>query len=470
MLRPYADNPAVLALVLAVYLCFGTLAFWIGGDPGLAPVVWPASGFALVAMLVLGQSIWPVIFFGAFLSYAHATGSVASATVFGIGNAVEAIVATALVERAAGGADAFRRADTLFRFLAAVALVATPLSAALGAGVAILNGSTAWTDLAIVWLTCWLSHLAGMLVAAPFLALWLLETTAPTRWFRILEGAGVIVLGGAVSFGVFGGLLPAGGRDYPLEFMCIPFLLWTAVRFGRRETATAVLVLCGVAVWGTLHGNGPFASGPSIQANLLVQAYTSVTAITGLVLAAAIAEHRDAQEQLRQLAITDPLTGLANYRRLLEVLRIEIARSKRTRRPFAVVFLDMDGLKRINDRHGHLVGSRSLTRLAETLRTSTRAIDTPARYGGDEFAVVLPETNEEGARIVLDRVRERLAADNIKPMLSISGGVAGFPRDGDSPTLLLRAADKLLYEAKSRATAARKAAAQREAQKTGTLF
>jgi diguanylate cyclase (GGDEF)-like protein len=244
-----------------------------------------------------------------------------------------------------------------------------------------------------------------------------------------------------------------------------------AVRFGRRETATVLLVLSGVAVWGTLRGYGPFVRQNPKEALVLVQAYTSVMSVAGLVLAAAIAGHKDAEERLRQLATTDPLTGLANYRRLIEVLRAEIARSNRTKRPFAVLFIDMNGLKRVNDRYGHLAGSRALARLAETLKMSSRSTDTPARFGGDEFAVVLPETEEEGGHIVLRRVTDRLLRDPSRPLISISGGVAVFPRDGDSPTLLLQAADKLLYEAKPRAAAARKTATvESDIPKTGTLF
>ena len=137
-----------------------------------------------------------------------------------------------------------------------------------------------------------------------------------------------------------------------------------------------------------------------------------------------------AEAQLRELVVTDPLTGLPNYRRLVEVLANEIARSNRNDDPFAVAFFDMDGLKRINDELGHLIGSRAVCRFAETLRASCRATDTAARYGGDEFVVILPDTDDEGARVVIQRVEERLAEDPDKPELAVSAGVAVYPRDG----------------------------------------
>jgi diguanylate cyclase (GGDEF)-like protein len=455
---------------MAGYFALARLSLVAGGVDAVTPVIWLPGGFALVALLTLGRSLWPSVFFGALLAYSEATGQVALSATIAAGHVAEAYVGAALVDRVAGGALVFRRADTVFRFLAIVTLASTPGAAAVGAITRIVGGLAAWSDLTLLWVTCWLGQMAGIFVLSPVLALWSIGPFDRARWLKVAEGAVVLACLAAMGGVVFGGRLPAGIRDAPLEFLCVPLLLWGAVRSGRRETALAILLLSVVAVWGTLQGFGPFARENRGESVLLVQAYVSVMAITGVVLAAAIAEHREAEAQLRELATTDPLTGLANYRRLIEVLRAEIARSNRTRRPFAVLFLDMNGLKRINDRYGHLVGSRALTRVADTLRTSTRTIDTPARFGGDEFAVVLPETAADGGQIVLRRICDRLASDTDKPVLSVSGGVAVCPRDGDSPTLLLRAADKLLYEAKSRSAAERRAAAKADTEKTGTLF
>ena len=120
-----------------------------------------------------------------------------------------------------------------------------------------------------------------------------------------------------------------------------------------------------------------------------------------VMLGGALLDQARLFDQVRSMSVTDPLTSLANYRRLISVMEAELDRSRRTQRPFSVVLLDMDGLKTINDRFGHLTGSRALVRLGKILRNHSRAIDTAARYGGDEFALVLPEAGRDIATRVI---------------------------------------------------------------------
>jgi len=437
----------VLTLVFAAYVGVGQL-----GQHRLplftSTPLWLPSGFAICAFLIGGRALWPAIFVGACLLRYASTDSLLSALMVGAGNTLEALAGSVLVNRFANGASAYLRADTIFRFVMVV-VVATVIGATFGAASTwIINRESG--DLVLVWMSWWLAHVTGTLVVAPIALLW---TTTPFGRLRFVDiGEAIVVLAVLFALGlvVFGGRFPSDVKTYPLEFVCMPCFLWAAFRLGRRTVATATFLLSSMAAWGTLRGYGPFWTGTAQESIVLLQAYTCVMAIMVTVLAATVAERKQAEATLEALALTDPLTGLANYRRLIEVLRSEIARSNRTRRPFTVVMLDMNGLKAINDRHGHLTGSRALCRLADALLKVCREVDTAARFGGDEFVLVLPDTDAEGGQRVLDRLHNRLAADPDSPAISVAGGIAVFPDDGDNPTALVRTADRVLYEDKSR--------------------
>ena len=161
-----------------------------------------------------------------------------------------------------------------------------------------------------------------------------------------------------------------------------------------------------------------------------------------------VTAQRASEDHLRHLAATDALTGLANYRRLSETLESEIKRSQRTARAFAVLLFDLNGMKRINDSHGHMAGNWALCRLADIIRFSCRSLDTAARYGGDEFAIVLPETAAKEADAVGRRICERLSNDCEEPLLSVCVGIAVYPEDGTTIGTLFQAAEYALCKMK----------------------
>lgn len=181
---------------------------------------------------------------------------------------------------------------------------------------------------------------------------------------------------------------------------------------------------------------------------VLAQAFVVMS--YAIALGGALLDNARLFEQVHHLAVSDPLTGLANYRRLLDVLESETERTNRNGRPFAVLLLDLDGLKKINDSYGHLVGSRAICRLADILRIHCRTIDTAARYGGDEFALVLPETQEEEAKLVADRIRQVMMESTENPPLSASIGISIYRGDGERIEKLLSTADQQLYAEKAR--------------------
>jgi diguanylate cyclase (GGDEF)-like protein/PAS domain S-box-containing protein len=161
-----------------------------------------------------------------------------------------------------------------------------------------------------------------------------------------------------------------------------------------------------------------------------------------------ITERKKNEEKVHYQATHDALTGLANYREFLETLEREVRRGERNNRSFAVLMLDLDALKSINDRLGHLAGNRALKRLAEVMKEQVRSTDLAARYGGDEFAVLLIDSDPGMARQIASRMQHALKSRREEPCLSVSIGIAIYPDDGRTAQDLLETADRELYQRK----------------------
>jgi diguanylate cyclase (GGDEF)-like protein len=275
------------------------------------------------------------------------------------------------------------------------------------------------------------------------------------------EMAGATLIVGAVAYltSVFYFMLPNAPRIHPGALISRPWDLLPA----------AIYLIAAIGYAQRLHREGAYldralfvAAGLNVLCHLTMSAsqhhldaaYETAHSLMVMsyvvVLGGTLLDNAQLFDQVSRLAASDSLTGLANHRKLLEVMETEIQRSKRTGRSFAVLLFDLDGLKKINDKFGHLVGSRAIKRLGVALRHSSRTIDTPARFGGDEFALILPESGSEEAGQVSTRICEELKNDGQEPAITVSVGLAVFPADGTSIERLLSAADRGLYHMKGK--------------------
>ena len=190
--------------------------------------------------------------------------------------------------------------------------------------------------------------------------------------------------------------------------------------------------------------------------NIDMQRYTpSEMLLQALADYAAIAiENARAVNRIQELSITDDCTGLYNARHLFTVLSEELHRSERFGYEFSLLFLDLDHFKAVNDEYGHLMGSKLLGQVGQSLRENLRLVDAAFRYGGDEFAILLPQTGKDAALLVarrlmaMFRTKEWLAGQGFSLLLRASIGIACYPADGTTPQTMVHRADELMYEVK----------------------
>jgi len=442
-------------LVGTGYWIVAKLSLSLAIPPGYATAVWPPSGVALAALLILGMRFWPAIWIGAAVVNIGVASSWLAALVMASGNTLGALTAAALVRRTLGVPGYFERGEDVARFVfiaAGSSLVAA--TAALSA-LALAHGLSP-QKLLLNWWTWWQGDATGIIVFTPLVLSW---HAREVRWRLPGKALELSLFAAALLFcavSIFSDQFAAYVPSWPMTFLILPFGVWAAFRFRQHEVNTANAVVCAIAVWYTAHQRGPFAAPLPDTALPLLLAFVVTLVATSLPLAAALAERshavdalRQALQRLRDEATTDPLTALYNRRFLSDYLPRELMRAWRHGDSVALIMVDLDRFKEVNDTLGHAAGDAVLTRAAAMLARHIRASDVACRYGGEEFALVLPETGAGEAHDRGEEIRRAIeAARNELAGVTASLGIAMFPGDAVDADSLVRAADAALYAAK----------------------
>jgi signal transduction histidine kinase len=282
---------ALAALLAAVYFVAAKLSLPLAIPPGYATAVWPPSGIALAALLLLGPRFWPGVWLGAALVNATVELSWVAA-VIATGNTLEALVAAALTRRGCGVPTRFTRGEDVFGFIAWCALSAA-VAASIGMLALSLRNPAALPDLALNWWTWWQGDVCGMVIVAPLILTWSARGTVQWSAARVAEGILLAALLLTVTQLIFGRAADAASA-IAVPYLVLPMFVWVALRFSQREVTAATAAVCVLSVWHTLGGRGPFAVGSQNESLLALLLFICVALFMGLVLSAVLNERERA--------------------------------------------------------------------------------------------------------------------------------------------------------------------------------
>ncbi len=316
------------ALLAAIYFGAARFALLLAIPPGYATALWPPSGIALAALLVLGPRLWPGVWIGSALANLSIDASLPAAIVIATGSTLQALVLSALLRRHVDIAYRFRHVQQVVKFV-----VLSALGATIAPTVALIPLSLLYplpgADLFANWRTWWQGDTSGILIFTPLILSWSVRGTVQWTPRRVLEGLLLAALLLAATHVAF-------SSGFGRTFVIVPLIVWAAFRFGQREVTTAITVVCALALWYTLsEESGPFATAPLNESLLLLLAFISTVVFTGLVLCAVISELSRAMGEL-QSRVLERTRMLGESERRFRLMVESVV-------DYAIFMLDSDG-------------------------------------------------------------------------------------------------------------------------------
>lgn len=478
-----------LALLVLLYFVGGKLSIWLTVMPEGMAILWIPNAVVLAALLILRGRYYFLVAFSAIvaeIAVCIPQFSIAEALLFGVTNVAEATLAFLLLRRFAFDPKFGKLSDAV-KFVFCGPLVSALAASLGGAAVysAFRGGETGYFEFVRVW---WFGDGLGLLIFTPlFLALW---PSAAHAWrarvtFRPADAVAAIFAVIALAL-----LLVAGEGDvfgvHVGPILLLPFIIYVAARFDIRWTTVSVALAAMLVAALLRAGYELFGPLPPRDAVIKAQEFVFIMSVMALGLFTLLSQlraserelgaanrrlstmNRDLEEmvlertsklnvlntQLAHLALTDSLTGVFNRRAFFDRAQREMEIARRHDRPLALMIMDIDHFKEINDRFGHHAGDAILQRVAEILGRGIRAADTFARYGGEEFVLLTPETSLKGAMDAANRMARALRAETIafdggEARVTVSVGVTTIDARHEDFDGALKRADEALYSAKS---------------------
>ena len=320
--KPSWQTAGQAAALAALYFIAAKASLAFAIPPGYASPLWVPSGLALAACLLVGTRVWPGIWIGAALVNLTVEQSFVAAVLIGTGNTLEALAGVTLIRRWIEAPQRLHATGDALRFVAA-AVLCSLVAPSIAAAPLTMDHALPARTLLTNWFTWWQGDLLGILIVTPLVLSWSTRPTLDWTPTRVAEAALALVLMVLAAQWIFSTSAPAGMPE-PEPYMATPFVLWAALRFRQREVTTAVAILGGLALWHTIAGHGPLATGNSIESLAILVGFVATLAVMGLVLSAALEERREMLQGLRkrhdrlEASVRERAADLENANRLLQ--------------------------------------------------------------------------------------------------------------------------------------------------------
>ena len=290
----------VLSLIVAVvYFAGAELGLSLASVHTNVTPVWPPTGIAIASLLIFGRLVWPGIFVGALAANLMTELPVLSSFGIATGNTLEALLAYWLLQRSRRWTGSFETVGNVLSFVVYAVVLAPLVSATIGSLSVCFGEPGQWARFTELWLTWWMGDGFGALIVTPLILAWSSPRGIDSR--HMPEVASLFVLQIIVVLIVFGGWFPGPVKTYPLAYLCLPCLLWAALKFDQRVVTSAIVLMAGVAVWGLKHNYGPFVQPNENAALLLLTSFVGTGTLMTLLVAAITTERTKAEADKSKL-------------------------------------------------------------------------------------------------------------------------------------------------------------------------